>query len=353
MKFTKLMALALVLLMTVAVFAACGGQSDVTTPEETTPEVTTPEATEPDETEPEVTEPDETEPDATEPEVTEPEETEPETTVSTCKHANKKTGNNKDATCTEEGYIEYKCTKCDLLSYKPVEKLAHTYGEFKSVDGQYTKKVCAVCKDSYVLDGEGNTVADASAIVFPAFAATFDGVETIDDAAKLFDGFALVPTFVSIVHDPVTGEIYLNIPAGDARTNPNGCLDLVDQNVQFVGTAFTLTFDVRFEETPVENTALLTWTVGDKAQVILQAAKGGRYLDAEGNPVAVSPRKAWDSFKVEFAADGSYTVYLFENDEYRQIHTGTVVTEGASSTIRFLDNKNQFEAYLDSIIITK
>ncbi len=331
MKFTKLMALALVLLMTVAVFAACGNQPDETTPEETTPEVTTPEETEPGETEPDETTPEETQP------------------VSTCKHANKKTGISKDATCTEEGYIEYKCTKCDELSYKPIEKLAHTYGEFKSVDGQYTKKVCAVCKDSYVLDGEGNTVADVSAIVFPIFAATFDGVESLEDAAKLFDGFALTPKFASIVNDPVTNEIYLNIPTGESRTNPNGSLTLVDQTAQFVGAAFTLTFDARFEETPVEDTAFLTWTVGDTEQVILKATKGGKYLDASGKQVAVSPRKGWDSFKVEFAADGSYTVYL--NDA--QILTGTVVTTGDSSAIKFFDTKSQFEAYLDTIIIAK
>lgn len=319
MKFTKLMALALVLLMTVSVFAACTDQPDETTPEVTTPEETT------------------------------PEETTPESSVAECKHANKKTGQNKDATCMEEGYIEYKCTKCDELTYKVIEKLPHTYGEFKSIDGKYTKKLCAVCKDSYVLDEAGEIVADASAIVFPVFAATFEGVESLDDAAKLFDGFSLTPTFANIVNDPVTNEIYLNIPTGEARTNPNGCLDLVDQNAQLVGTAFTLTFLARFDENPTEDTALLTWTVGDSAQVILQATKGGKYLDAEGKAVAISPRKGWDSFKVEFAADGSYTVYL--NDA--QILTGTVVTTGASSSFRFFDNKNQFEAYLDSIIIAK
>ena len=49
MKFTKLMALVLALLMTVAVFAACGNDpaktDPETTPEETTPDETTPEAT--------------------------------------------------------------------------------------------------------------------------------------------------------------------------------------------------------------------------------------------------------------------------------------------------------------------
>ena len=129
MKFTKLLALALALLMTVAVFAACGGD-----PADTTTEA--PETTETPDSTPETTEPD-----------------------SGCRHSGKKTGNNKDASCTEEGYIEYKCSKCDEFYYKPLEKLAHTYGEFKSVDGKYTKKVCVVCKDSYVADENGATVA--------------------------------------------------------------------------------------------------------------------------------------------------------------------------------------------------
>jgi len=319
MKFTKLMALALALLMTVAVFAACGGD-----PADTTTEA--PETTEAPDSTPETTEPD-----------------------SGCKHAGKKTGNNKDASCTEEGYIEYKCSKCDEFYYKPLEKLPHTYGEFKSVDGKYTKKVCVECKHSEVLDEAGEAVADASAITFPIFAATFEGIEELKDVEKMFDGFTMTPTMANIVKTDPTGELYLNIPSGNVREAANGCLDLTDVGAQLVGKAFTLEFQAFYDEAPAENTSLLTWTVGDKTQVLLSGAVGNKYLDATGKEVAESPNKGWDSFKVEFTASGDYTIYL--NGD--KISTGKVATSGSTSVFRFFDNKSQFEAYLDTIVIYK
>ena len=340
MKFTKLMALALVLVLILSAFAACNDPAE-TTPDagETTPDAgeTTPDAGE-------------TTPDAgeTTPDVG---ETTPE-----CEHRGKKTGNNKDATCAEEGYIEYKCTKCDEIYTKPLEKLAHTYGEFQSLDGAYTKKVCSVCKESKVYDATGAEVADASAIAFPLFAATFDGVQTLEQAASLFDGFSLTPTFANIVDTDPSGEIYLNIPTGTAATAPNGCLDLVDQNAQLVGQAFTLSFVARFDEFPAEATALLSWTVDGNKQVILSANSKGEYVDAAGNVVAKSPKKGWDTIKVTFAADGSYTVYLASvgaEMAETQIATGKVATTGSSSSIRFFDNVSKFEAYLDTIVIAK
>lgn len=104
-------------------------------------------------------------------------------------HRGKKTGKVKDATCTEEGYIEYRCTKCDAYYYKPLEKLAHTYGEYKSVDGNYTRKICVVCGESYVVDATGARVDDTSAIDFPIFAATFEGIETLADITAMLAAF--------------------------------------------------------------------------------------------------------------------------------------------------------------------
>jgi phage FluMu protein Com len=324
MKFTKLLALALVLLMTVAVFAACNGDPAGTDPE-TTPsqdETTLPQQ----------------------------DETTPAETTADCDHKNalKKTGNEKAATCTEEGYIEYKCNKCDGLDYRTIDMRAHTYGAFKSVDGKYTKKVCSMCQGEVVEDEAGTVVADASAIKFPLFAGFFDGVETIEDAAALFNGFGLTPTMANIVKNDPNGEVYLNIPSGNVSYAPNGCLDLIDEKAALVGKAFTMTFLARYEEAPTEVTAFLTWTVDGKAQVLLSADSQGNYIDANGAKVAKSPHKGWDKFKVEFTAAGGYTIYL--NDA--QIATGKVATTGATSSIRFFDNKNQFEAYLDEIIIT-
>ncbi len=323
MKFTKLMALVLVLLMTVAVFAACDGDQ----PETTLPggdETTLPDSD-----------------DTTAPESTQDD--------NACQHKNslKKTGNDKDATCTELGYIEYKCTKCGGFEYRDIDMLAHTYGSFKSVDGKYTKKVCSMCKGEIVEDEAGATVADYSAIKFPLFAGSFDGVETLDDVAALFNGFALTPTMANIVKNDPNGEIYLNIPSGNVSYAPNGCLDLVDEGAALVGKAFTLKFLARYEEAPLDTTALLTWTVDGNAQVLLSADIKTNYIDAKGAKVAQSPNKGWDSFKVEFTASGDYTIYM--NDA--KIATGKVATTGSTSVLRFFDNKSQFEAYLDEIIV--
>jgi hypothetical protein len=322
MKFTKLLALALVVVMAVFALASCGE------PAETTAE--TPETTEA-------------------PETQAPETQAPETTGCTHKNSLKKTGNDKTPTCTEEGYVERKCTKCGEIVQEPIDKIAHAYSEVKSLDGKYVRKVCGMCKEVIVVDEAGAVVADASAIAFPLFAGTFEGVDTIADVAALFDGFGITPTFANIVKNDPNGEIYLNIPSGNVAVAPNGCLDVIDETAQLVGKAFTLTFLARYEEAPTAPTAFLTWTVDGNAQVLLSGDSKGNYLNAAGDVLATSNGKGWDSFKVVFAADGSYTISL---DDV-QIGTGSVVTTGATSSIRFFDNKNQFEAYLDEIIIAK
>lgn len=323
MKFTKLMAFALVLVMVVAAFVACGE------PKETQPVSSTPNTTEP-------SQPTDT-------------ETEPPETACTHKNSLKKTGNDKAPTCTEEGYIERKCAKCGEVVHEAVEKLPHTYSEIKSVDGKYTKKVCSMCKEVIIVDEAGEVVTDASAVVFPLFSATFEGVDTLDDIATLFEGFAFDPKFANIVKNDPSGEIYLNIPSGNVDVAPNGRLDLKDNNNQLVGTAFTLKFSMRFEEMPTALTSMLRWTVGDNAQTLLSLDNKGDYYDASNTKVATSTQKGWDNFTVEFAADGKYTISL--NDA--KIAEGTVVTTGSSSVFRFMDEQNQFEGYLDTIIISK
>ncbi len=316
MKFTKLIALALVLLMSVAVFAACGG------PGETTPEA------------------DDTS--------TEPVSSDVPESTEVHKHLNKKTGNDKEATCTEEGYTEYQCSKCDEYEYRPIAMLPHAYGLFKSIDGKYTKKVCSMCQNAVVVDEAGEKVEDASGIIFPLFAGSFDGVEELVDVSALFDGFSVTPKMANIVKNDPNGEIYLNIPSGSVADAPNGCLDLNDETAQLVGQSFSLDFLARYEEAPLEKIAFLSWTVDGNTQVLL-SADGKNYIDAEGNNIARISTKGWDSFRVEFTASGDYTIYL--NDA--QIDTGKVVTTGTTSVIRFFDDKSQFEAYLDEIIVAK
>lgn len=325
MKFTKLMALALVLVMVVAAFVACGEPAE-TKPDSTSTPTTT---------------------DTEKPETVET--TEPVETACTHKNSLKKTGNDKDPTCTEEGYIERQCAKCGEKVYEAIEKLPHNYSEIKSVDGKYTKKVCSMCKEIVIVDENDTVVTDTSAIVFPMLSATFEGVDQLDDIANLFEGFAFTPKFANIVKNDPSGDIYLNIPSGDVLVAPNGYLELSDLKNQLVGQAFTLKFSMKFEELPTALTAMLTWTVDGNAQTLLSLDSNGKYTDATGKAVADCKGKGWDNFTVEFAADGSYTISL----EDAKIAEGKVVTTGSTSVFRFMDDKNQFEGYLDSIIVSK
>ena len=72
-----------------------------------------------------------------------------------CRHAGKKTGNSREATCAEEGYIEYQCTKCGERYYKFFEKLSHvgeTTGNVNktSEDGERDVEYkCSLCGGLY------------------------------------------------------------------------------------------------------------------------------------------------------------------------------------------------------------
>ena len=184
MKFTKLLALALVVVMAVFALASCGE------PAETTAE--TPETTEA-------------------PETQAPETQAPETTGCTHKNSLKKTGNDKTPTCTEEGYVERKCTKCGEIVQEPIDKIAHAYSEVKSLDGKYVRKVCGMCKEVIVVDEAGAVVADASAIAFPLFAGTFEGVDTLADVAALFDGFGIKITCIHIACKSSFNLFYIKV----------------------------------------------------------------------------------------------------------------------------------------------
>ena len=57
-----------------------------------------------------------------------------ESTVYQCYHV--WVDETKLATCTDEGYVEYKCTECGEYEYRPLEKLAHAM----------VNNVCSICK---------------------------------------------------------------------------------------------------------------------------------------------------------------------------------------------------------------
>ena len=58
------------------------------------------------------------------------------------------------ATCTEDGYYEYQCTRCGDSYKKVIEKLGHNYELSKTADATctedgYKEYTCTRCKDSY------------------------------------------------------------------------------------------------------------------------------------------------------------------------------------------------------------
>lgn len=329
MKLTKIMALALVLVMLVAAFAACDGDPVDTTPD-TTPE----------------------------PETTNkaPETTEPETTECTHKNTLRKTGMDKAATCTEEGYVERKCTVCGYIDHQPIEKLPHAYNEMKSVDGKYSKKTCTVCQETIIADENGNVVADATGIAFPIFAVDFTATNTLADVSALFEGFKVVEagTFGNIVTTNPNGERYINVPTGNYGANKNGRFELTDENKALAG-GFTVSFDAQYADFPKETTPLLTWVVDGAARVLLTADNKGNIYNGEGTKIATFSDKGWDNFKVVVAADGTYTVTVTKYNN-AGVEEGTGKIDAAvttSSAIKFFDNSSEFEGYLDNIVIHK
>lgn len=323
MKFTKLMTLALVLVMIVSVFAACGKDPVDTTPPDTTDPVTT------------------------EP----PVETDPPETECTHRNALRKTGMDKAATCTEEGYIERKCTNCGYIDHELQEKLPHAYNEVESVDGKYVQKTCATCKDVVVTDVAGNIVTDVANIAFPIFAVDFTVSNTLADVSALFEGFTAVEagTFGNIVTTNPNGERYINVPTGDYGVNKNGRFELTDENKALAG-GFTLKFDAQYADFPKDRTPLLTWIVDGQNYVMLSVDAKGDIYNSANEKIASSKDKGWDSFEVVVKADGTYTVSM----DGTAVGTGTTVaTVSTSSAIKFFDNSSEFEGYLDNIVIYK
>ncbi len=325
MKFTKLMALALVAVMLVSVFAACGGDDK---PAETskTPETTT--------------------------QPTKQTTTEPEKTTECTHERLKKNGIDKPATCTEEGSIGANCRDCGIVVNEIVPMLPHAYMETKSVDGKYTKKICAVCNDTVVVDENDNVVSDLSGIAFPTFATDFTGVTSLEAVSSLYDGFSVVldGTFGNIVEDP-NGNRYINVPTGNYGANKNGRFELTDANKALAG-GFTLEFSAHYSYSsfPLVQTPLLTWVVDGTSYVMLSVDKDGKIYNSENKEIGTCAWKGWDSFKVVVKADGTYTV----SQNGTNIGSGkTATTVSASSALKFFDNSSEFEGYLDNIVIYK
>ena len=103
------------------------------TPEPTTPEPTTPEPTTPEPTTPEPTTPEPTTPEPTTPEPTTPEPgTDPTDPGHTHSHAEGDVGTViKEASCTEEGQVQYTCAVCGETYIETTPALGHAWGEWE------------------------------------------------------------------------------------------------------------------------------------------------------------------------------------------------------------------------------
>ena len=335
MKFTKIMALALALMMLVCAFAACGDETVDTT---ATPETDAP-----------VTNAPETDAGSDEGDAD-------------CKHTRTREvpGSRVEAGCTVDGKYTVICRSCDL-TWDEVIPAAHVYSGLKSTDNQYTKYFCSVCSDVYVEDATGAKVADFSAIEFPFFVAEFDDIADIKNIADKFEGISYADAFATQVVTFTDGEetnSYANVPTGSSAQNANGFFALKDDANAFAQKVFTIEFQARFDEYPLTGVLnLLTWNIGGTEYVLL-TVDGIGDIKVIGNDKAVASfsDKGWDMVKVTVdPATGKVDVEFVGADAKTATASGKLgaaATGKTDSTVKFFDKAGQFEAYIDGVRIS-
>jgi hypothetical protein len=335
MKFTKIMALVIALVMVVCAFAACGGGKDTTAPD--------------------VTDAPDTQAPDTQATDTEPEEE--------CKHTRTREvpGSRVEAGCTTDGKYTMVCRSCNL-TWDEVIPAAHMYSPLKSTDGAYTKQFCTVCADEYVEDATGAKVADYSAIEFPFFYTSFDDIADIKNVAdKFVNDVAYKSAFATQVVNFTDGEEvnnYANVPTGDSKVNPAGYFELTDKNNAFASKVFTISFMAKFDEYPLTGTLdLLTWTIGGTEYKLLTVdGIGDIYTVGNNKPVAAFSDKGWDKVTVVVdPAKGTVEVDFVGFDGKTAEGTGKLgasVAGKTDSSVRFFDDQGQFEAYIDEVLMS-
>ena len=335
MKFTKIMALALALMMLVCAVAACGGPSDETLPTETDPV-------------------------ETDPVVTDPAETDP--VEEDCKHTRTREipGSRVEPTCTVDGKYTLICRSCDLEWDEPIPA-GHTYSPLKSTDGTHTKYFCTVCADVYVEDANGVKVEDYSAIEFPFFFASFDDIANIDNIADKFDGVTYKDAFATQVvtfNDGEETNSYANVPAGSSAQNSNGYFEITDDANAFAEKLFTISFVAKFDEYPLSGMLdLLTWNIGGTEYVLVKVdGVGDVYVIGNDKKVATYSDKGWDKLTVVVdPATGKVEVDFVGADNTTATgegKLGAAATGKTGSYVRFFDDQGQFEAYIDEVLMS-
>lgn len=333
MKFTKLMALALVLVMVVSAFAACGGDTETDAPETNAPETNAPETNAPDTNAPETESDTESE------------------TENDCEHPKRREMDRVDPTCTATGYVDYLCRICNE-TFRVDLPATHTYGAMKSVDGKYTKYSCIYGDDTYVVDENGATVADASAIDFPFFVADFTDVGSLADAVAGYTDVKLTAEdFVDVVINVAENNTYLNVPFGSSAVAPNGYFTLSDVGNKLAAKDFSVKFSVKFFEYPAEAISLFTWSLGGTEYDLLTLDATGKISVLGSEQSKVLEDKGWDVIEICFDNETSdYYVYMNE-DLFAKGNIGVAVAGKTESSIRFFEGASQFEAYIDDIDI--
>ena len=333
MKFTKIMALVLALMMLVCAFAACGGPGEDTSLDETDPVTDAPETNAP----------------------------ETDAPVEECKHTRTREipGTRVEPTCTVDGKYTVVCRSCDLEWDEPIPS-GHAYSPLKSLDGAYTKQYCTVCADVYVEDANGAKVEDYSAIEFPFFYASFDDIANIENVADKFEGVSYKDAFATQVVTFTDGEetnSYANVPTGSSAQNSNGYFEVKDDENAMAAKTFTVSFAAKFDEYPLTGKLnLLTWGIGGTEYVLLAVdGIGDIYVIGNDKAVATYSDKGWDTVSVEVdPATGAVKVTFEGADDKTATGTGKL---GASATgktdsyLRFFDDAGQFEAYIDEILV--
>ncbi len=331
MKFTKIMALVLALMMLVCAFAACGGPGEDTLSDETDPVTDAPETNAP--------------------ETDAPEE---------CKHTRTRElpGTRVEPTCTVDGKYTEICRSCNLEWDVPVITPGHDYYSLDSLDGAYKKQLCKVCSDVCVEDANGVKVEDYSAIEFPFFRTSFDHIVSINNIADIFDGVSYKDAFATQVVTFTDGEetnSYANVPTGSTA---NGYFEVKDDENAMAAKVFTVSFASYFDELPLTGKLnLLTWYIGGAEYVLLAVDDiGDIYVIGNDKAVATYSDKGWDTVTVEVdPATGAVKVSFEGADGKTATGTGKL---GASATgktdsyVRFFDDAGQFEAYIDEICIS-
>ena len=335
MKFTKIMALVLALVMIVCAVAACGPNDDTKAPD--------------------VTDAPDTQAPDTQATDTEPEEE--------CKHTRTREvpGSRVEAGCTKDGKYSIVCRSCNL-TWDEIIPAAHMYSPLKSTDGAYTKYFCVVCSDEYVEGADGVKVADYSAIEFPFFYTSFDDVTDIKNVADKFaNDVTYKGAFATQVVTFVDGEEtnnYANVPTGDSAFNPAGYFELTDKNNAFAEKTFTISFMAKFDEYPLSGKLnLLTWTIGGTEYNLLTVDTiGDIYVIGNTKKVASFSDKGWDTVTVVVdPASGAVSVEFVGADNVTAKGTGKIggaVAGKTESFVKFFDKAGQFEAYIDEILMS-